>query len=63
MQQDNRWAKKVAVLGAGVMGTQIAAHLANAGIPVTLYELTADNNTPNANVDKSLKKIQKINLI
>ena len=60
MQQDNRWAKKVAVLGAGVMGTQIAAHLANAGIPVTLYELTANDTAPNAHVEKALKTIQKI---
>ena len=31
-----------AVLGAGTMGAQIAAHLANAGVPVTLLDLTAD---------------------
>ena len=31
--------KKVAVLGAGVMGSQIAAHLANAGIPSMLFDL------------------------
>src|SRR5215203_6019555 len=30
-----------AVLGAGTMGAQIAAHLANAGVPVTLLDLTA----------------------
>src|SRR5258708_40314691 len=39
--------KKAAVLGAGTMGAQIAAHLANAGIPTLLLdivprELTAD---------------------
>ena len=34
--------RKVAVLGAGVMGAQIAAHLANAGIPTLLLDLTAD---------------------
>ena len=28
--------KKAAVLGAGVMGAQIAAHFANAGVPVLL---------------------------
>ena len=28
--------RKAAVLGAGVMGAQIAAHLANAGVPVVL---------------------------
>src|SRR6187431_709024 len=31
-----------AVLGAGTMGAQIAAHLANAGIPVVLLDVTAD---------------------
>jgi 3-hydroxyacyl-CoA dehydrogenase len=34
--------KKVAVLGAGVMGSQIAAHLTNAGYPVLLYDMTAE---------------------
>jgi 3-hydroxyacyl-CoA dehydrogenase len=32
----------VAVLGAGVMGAQIAAHFANAGVPSLLLDLTAD---------------------
>jgi len=31
--------KKAAVLGAGVMGSQIAAHLANAGIPCYLLDI------------------------
>ena len=31
--------EKVAVLGAGVMGSGIAAHLANAGIPSLMYDL------------------------
>ncbi|QQS44954.1 MAG: enoyl-CoA hydratase/isomerase family protein [Acidobacteriota bacterium] len=31
--------KKAAVLGAGVMGAQIAAHLANAGIPCLLLDI------------------------
>ena len=34
--------KKVAVLGAGVMGSQIAAHLTNAGIPVLLFDMTQE---------------------
>jgi 3-hydroxyacyl-CoA dehydrogenase len=33
--------RRVAVLGAGVMGAQIAAHLANAGVPSLLYDLPA----------------------
>ena len=32
----------VAILGAGTMGAQIAAHFANAGVPVLLLDLTAD---------------------
>ena len=31
--------KKAAVLGAGVMGSGIAAHIANAGIPVVLLDI------------------------
>ncbi len=41
--------QKVAVIGAGVMGASIAAHIANAGIPVLLLDLT----TPT--LDKLLK--------
>ena len=31
--------KKVAVMGAGVMGSTIAAHLANVGIPCYLMDI------------------------
>src|SRR5258706_3541818 len=34
--------RSAAVLGAGVMGLQIAAHLANAGVPTLLLDLTTD---------------------
>jgi 3-hydroxyacyl-CoA dehydrogenase len=34
--------KKVAVLGAGVMGAQLAGHLANAGIPSLLFDINQD---------------------
>jgi 3-hydroxyacyl-CoA dehydrogenase len=34
--------RSAAVLGAGTMGAQIAAHLANAGVPTTLFDLTAE---------------------
>src|SRR4051812_18596523 len=33
--------RSVGVLGAGTMGAQIAAHFANAGVPVLLLDLTA----------------------
>jgi 3-hydroxyacyl-CoA dehydrogenase len=36
--QPRRRVRRVAVLGAGVMGSQIAAHFANAHIPVVLFE-------------------------
>src|SRR5581483_4149216 len=34
--------RSVAVLGAGTMGAQIAAHFANAGIPALLLDVTID---------------------
>lgn len=34
--------RRVAVLGAGTMGAQIAAHAANAGLPVLLLDVTAE---------------------
>jgi 3-hydroxyacyl-CoA dehydrogenase len=37
--------KKAAVLGSGVMGAQIAAHLANAGIPTLLLDIVPQNLT------------------
>ena len=33
--------RSVAVLGAGTMGAQIAAHVANAGFPVLLLDVSA----------------------
>jgi 3-hydroxyacyl-CoA dehydrogenase len=34
--------EKAAVLGAGVMGAQIAGHLANAGIHCLLYDINQE---------------------
>ena len=39
--------RKVAVLGAGVMGAQIAAHLVNLKVPVMLYDLPANDKNKN----------------
>ena len=39
MDSNNSDIKKVAVIGAGVMGASIAAHIANAGIPVYLLDI------------------------
>jgi 3-hydroxyacyl-CoA dehydrogenase len=38
--------EKAAVLGAGTMGAQIAAHLANAGIPTVLLDIVPREPTP-----------------
>ena len=39
---------KVAVLGAGVMGAGIAAHVANAGVPVVLLDIVPPGAGPAA---------------
>lgn len=52
--------KHAAVLGAGVMGAQIAAHLANAGIPVTLFDLTAKEGDRNGIANKALAGLKKL---
>src|SRR5215471_13688910 len=36
--------RRVAVLGAGTMGSRIAAHLANAGFPVDLLDIVRPDN-------------------
>ncbi|MGH8716997.1 MAG: 3-hydroxyacyl-CoA dehydrogenase family protein, partial [Burkholderiales bacterium] len=51
--------RKVAVLGAGVMGAQIAAHLVNANVEAILFELAAEGDA-NANVQKALDNLKKL---
>ncbi len=43
---ENFYIRKVAVLGAGVMGAQIAAHLVNANVETLLFELPAKEGDP-----------------
>lgn len=52
--------KHVAVLGAGVMGAQIAAHLANVGVPVTLFDLASPEGDRNGIVKKALAGLKKL---
>ena len=40
--------RKVAVLGAGTMGSRIAAHVANAGVPVVLLDIVPAGIEPSA---------------
>lgn len=60
MKSYARRVRRAAVLGAGVMGAQIAAHLANAGIRVWLYELAADGTDKNADANKALQALAKL---
>ena len=59
---DNFVVRKVAVLGAGVMGAQIAAHCVNAKVPVVLFDLP-DAKGPNKNgiVLRAIENLKKLN--
>ena len=52
--------KQVAVLGAGVMGAQIAAHLVNVGVPVVLFDLPARDGPKNGVVSKAVEGLKKL---
>ncbi|HMY06182.1 MAG TPA: 3-hydroxyacyl-CoA dehydrogenase family protein, partial [Accumulibacter sp.] len=52
--------RKAAVLGSGVMGAQIAAHLANADVPVVLFDLAAKEGDQNAIVKKAIEGLKKL---
>ena len=52
--------KKVAVLGAGVMGAQIAAHLVNCKIPVVLFDLPAKEGLKNGIVTRAIEGLKKL---
>ncbi|MAB88081.1 MAG: 3-hydroxyacyl-CoA dehydrogenase [Planctomycetes bacterium] len=52
--------RRCAVLGAGVMGAQIAAHLANAGLPVLLLELASDGDDPDAGARAAAARLAKL---
>ena len=52
--------RKVAVLGAGVMGAQIAAHLVNCKVPVVLFDLPAKEGPKNGIVTKAVENLKKM---
>ncbi|GAC1409569.1 MAG: 3-hydroxyacyl-CoA dehydrogenase/enoyl-CoA hydratase family protein [Burkholderiaceae bacterium] len=58
--------KKVAILGAGVMGAQIAAHCINARVPVVLFDLPvkpgqgAIGQSKNAIVMRAVEQLSKL---
>ncbi|HET6719432.1 MAG TPA: 3-hydroxyacyl-CoA dehydrogenase/enoyl-CoA hydratase family protein, partial [Rhodocyclaceae bacterium] len=59
-ENSNFYIRRVAVLGAGVMGAQIAAHLANADVPVILFDLPAKEGDKNGIVKKALDGLKKL---
>ncbi len=52
--------RRAAVLGSGVMGAQIAAHLTAAGIPVDLYDLPSDSKNPSEIAEKGRQALLKL---
>ena len=52
--------RQVAVLGAGVMGAQIAAHLVNVGVPVVLFDLPAKDGPKNGIVSRAVEGLKKL---
>jgi 3-hydroxyacyl-CoA dehydrogenase len=52
--------RKVAVLGAGVMGAQIAAHLVNVKVPVVLFDLPAKEGPKNGIVTRAIDGLKKL---
>jgi 3-hydroxyacyl-CoA dehydrogenase len=58
--QHEFYIRKVAVLGAGVMGAQIAAHFSNAGVPVILFDLKSDKKAANEILEKAIVNLKKM---
>ncbi|GAA4337603.1 3-hydroxyacyl-CoA dehydrogenase/enoyl-CoA hydratase family protein [Pigmentiphaga soli] len=52
--------RKVAVLGAGVMGAQIAAHCINAKVPVLLFDLPAKDGPRNGIAANAIERLKKL---
>jgi 3-hydroxyacyl-CoA dehydrogenase len=52
--------RKVAVLGAGVMGAQIAAHLVNADVETLLFDLPAKDGDKSAIARKAIQNLAKV---
>ena len=52
--------RRAAVLGAGVMGAQIAAHLTNAGVDTVLFDLPAKDGPADGVVLKAIANLGKL---
>jgi len=61
MSKSKNTIQKVAVLGSGTMGSQIAAHCVNAGLEVWLLDLKdEESDDPNQQVVENVKKLKKM---
>jgi 3-hydroxyacyl-CoA dehydrogenase len=60
MSQSRFLVRKAAILGAGVMGAQIAAHLANAGVPTLLFDLVPKEGEANGIALKAIENLKKL---
>ncbi|MEO5596659.1 MAG: 3-hydroxyacyl-CoA dehydrogenase/enoyl-CoA hydratase family protein [Lysobacteraceae bacterium] len=56
----NLLVRRVAVLGAGVMGAQIAAHLVNAGVDTVLFDLPAKDGDASGIAKKAIANLVKL---
>ena len=52
--------RKVAVLGAGVMGAQIAAQLVNVKVPVVLFDLAAAEGPRSGIAERAVANLKKL---
>jgi 3-hydroxyacyl-CoA dehydrogenase len=52
--------RQVAVLGAGVMGAQIAAHLVNCKVPVVLFDLPAKEGPKSGIAIRAIENLKKL---
>ena len=57
---NNLLVRRAAVLGAGVMGAQIAAHLTNAGVDTVLFDLAAKEGPADGIVLKAIANLGKL---
>ncbi|HNC51934.1 MAG TPA: 3-hydroxyacyl-CoA dehydrogenase family protein, partial [Accumulibacter sp.] len=60
MSSQSLMIRRAAVLGSGVMGAQIAAHLANADVPVVLFDLAAREGDPSGIVRKAVEGLKRM---
>lgn len=59
MNQKTQSIEKVCVIGAGTMGTGIAAQAANAGLDVLLLDVAGSNDAPNMAAESGIERIVK----